>query len=292
MKINKQYIKVFPEPSDVFATEIEKHAHFFLPIISIDMSHFQPEKYQSPFWLHVVQPTEIYDGHVGEDTEDWHDKYNKLDQMCFDVNEDGKYTFSGNWKYFESSHKYNPQSYKKAEKFALKSGKKIEECLQIIKASTPERLKGIIKSNHLYYKLIKTFYQQNQRMPATSYKFTCYFDKAIENNTPFTDLFTQFVKADICEYHDKQDVIMDDIAGLSKSSKEWLAEESLSSMDELLNKYKSLGNLHDLPCNEYGQVFSYIGLLTGFRFQRYGCDELNTFYDHKLKKAVICLVYS
>lgn len=97
MNIPEKFIRPFPSPEEVFSEEIERHAKHFLPICSLNLQFIRPDSEE--FWIHFVQPAEIHSGCVGEHTSAFHDRYNFEDSICFDVDENGKYRFNGDWHF-------------------------------------------------------------------------------------------------------------------------------------------------------------------------------------------------
>ena len=80
--------------------------------------------------------------------------------------------------------------------------------------------------------------------------------------------------------------LIEDAGGLS----EGMLEEGFNHIDGMFQE--EYGNLVDTPKRDDGKVFSYVGYLSGYKFQEYGCDELYLFFDADSKKAVVRLVYS
>lgn len=63
------YFHPFPNVQDVFASRIDEHAEYLLPLASVDLSHLNPE------WagcIHFVAPIEPEDGVVGDETQEFH----------------------------------------------------------------------------------------------------------------------------------------------------------------------------------------------------------------------------
>ncbi len=93
------YIKMFPEPADVFADKVKEHAEVLFPLFSIDLKEINPE------WsgeIHMLQFNEDpYNKERVETFDDYCDEY----MFGFDVI-DGKYSFKTDLKYFEVTEKW------------------------------------------------------------------------------------------------------------------------------------------------------------------------------------------
>jgi hypothetical protein len=88
------YIKMFPEPVDIFADKIEEHSKFFFPLFSIDLGHINPD------WAGQVHMVQFNEDPYNTDTVDTFNDYCKECMIGFDVI-DGKYSFKTSFKYFD-----------------------------------------------------------------------------------------------------------------------------------------------------------------------------------------------
>lgn len=93
---NNEYFTAFPHPSTVFASEIEKHLQYFLPLASVDLSKIKPE------WediVHFIVPIEPEDGVLGETTEEFYTYYSRDNWVGF-RNSERLCVFEGSWNLF------------------------------------------------------------------------------------------------------------------------------------------------------------------------------------------------
>lgn len=84
----------FPEPEDVFADPVDRHAKHLDPMASIDLSIISPDL---TGWVHLVSPTEPYV--VGEYTKAFHNEYVSENWIAFKVI-DNRYQFLGDFRFF------------------------------------------------------------------------------------------------------------------------------------------------------------------------------------------------
>lgn len=91
------YLYPFPEPTDVFSSNVDIHRRHLLPLISFDAAHVD-STWQGK--LHIVSPKESFDGMVGEYCEEYHNKWCGNDILAFKVEDDGKYSFLTDFRYF------------------------------------------------------------------------------------------------------------------------------------------------------------------------------------------------
>jgi hypothetical protein len=88
------YLKMFPDPTEVFADRIEEHTKFLFPLFSIELNKI------NPLWsgqLHMLQFNE--DPYNTENA----DTFNEYCQDCmmgFDII-NGKYSFKTDFRYFD-----------------------------------------------------------------------------------------------------------------------------------------------------------------------------------------------
>lgn len=88
------YIKMFPEPADVFADRVEEHSKFLFPLFSINLSHINPQ------WSGYVHMVQFNEDPYNTGTVDTFNEYCKDCMIGFDVI-DGKYSFKTSFKYFD-----------------------------------------------------------------------------------------------------------------------------------------------------------------------------------------------
>lgn len=88
------YIKMFPEPADIFADKIDEHSKFFFPLFSVDLNQINPN------WEGQIHMVQFNEDPYNTDTVDTFNDYCKDCMIGFDVN-DGKYSFKTGFKYFD-----------------------------------------------------------------------------------------------------------------------------------------------------------------------------------------------
>lgn len=111
----KPYLKVYPDPKDVFASSVDRCFHHLLPLISIDLSVVNAE-WQG--WIHLLNPCEPHDGLLGEYTEAHHNYYCRSNWVGFHLNEDNKYELLTDWQYFLLENGEIDLAEKKSQEFA------------------------------------------------------------------------------------------------------------------------------------------------------------------------------
>lgn len=289
MNIPEKFIRPFPSPEEVFSEEIERHAKHFLPICSLNLQFIRPDSEE--FWIHFVQPAEIHSGCVGEHTSAFHDRYNFEDSICFDVDENGKYRFNGDWRFFILENKEMPSEIKirimeQAQKIAEKQGMSFDQVAwyktpHIYRQDTQEELENVYRINHLCFNAIKNLYLKYGKF------LQGYVPIELDSKYTLEELVALKEAADSqCQDDGSDRDLIEDVGGLS----EGMLEEGFNHIDEMFQE--EYGNLVDTPKRDDGKVFSYVGYLSGYKFQEYGCDELYLFFDADSKKAVVRLVYS
>ncbi|MBH5329857.1 hypothetical protein H9Q10_09285 [Eikenella sp. S3360] len=294
MYIAPEFIRPFPLPEDVFSADIERHTQFFLPICSLNLRFIQPEN--GDYWVHFVQPADIYEGSIGENTQPFHSRYNFEDSICFDVDANGKYRFSGDWRFFDAETEIpaevTAKAREKMEKYQISWQRALPQPYRMIDF---DGIRCAREHNHQIYRLIKAFYLKHSKLPLSLYGW----EKAVAdtgNLQAALAAFEQFDRENEQEYvrHNMpapyQTELLQDAGGLSPDFQTWMQEDGVSNVHELMQH--GFGNLSDPPLRDDGRVFDYIGWLDGNRFQDSGCDELFLFFDRHSRKAVIRLVYS
>lgn len=95
---------LMPFPEDVFVAEQSWLNNYVLPLISVDLGILRPGLKGT--LLHLLNPTEPYEGLLGEKTTDFHTEFCTENWMAFQLTEDNKYSFLGNEEYFLSASKH------------------------------------------------------------------------------------------------------------------------------------------------------------------------------------------
>ncbi|GGF88306.1 hypothetical protein GCM10010912_36980 [Paenibacillus albidus] len=256
MNIPQAFFRPFPAYEEVFYDDIENHRQHFLPICSINLQCMDPDLDE---WVHFVSVKEIYDGSVGDNTREFHNLYTQEDMLGFDVI-DGKYRFEADWNYFIRHQEIQEDP------------------------EDQSAMKEAYACNDKDYQIRKTFFQQNNKIyPYSSFRKDLVSVEALQQE--FENKQAQGWGLSYPEMNG----MLDDIAFMSDEAQEYI-EEYGESAEELLAF--EMTNLIHVPKRENGEVFRYIGALTGYYFQAYGADKVYLFYDHQLRKAVICFEYS
>lgn len=105
------YFKPFPDPADVFATDVDKHLEFLLPLASVDLSHINPKWHGR---VHFVQPVEPYEGIIGEETAAFHTELCRANWIGYRVDDRSRYMFDADFRYF-FKRKLESQPYRSRE---------------------------------------------------------------------------------------------------------------------------------------------------------------------------------
>lgn len=289
MHIPSEFIRPFPAPESVFSADVEKHAQLFLPICSLNLRFIRPEN--GDFWLHFVQPADIYEGCIGETTAPFHDRYNFEDSICFDVDESGKYRFSSDWRFFDAENEYPTEIMSKAREKMEKYRISLQQALPYpYNQKDLDELREARRENQISYRLVKAFYMKHGRLPLV------YFHNLEYSSQPFQAAFSALEQQDKDkqkQYHGavpRKTELLQDAGGLSEDFQEWIKEDGVENVNALFQN--GVGNLSDPPLRSDNRVFDYIGWFSGHNFQEYACDELYLFYDADSQKAVLRLVYS
>jgi hypothetical protein len=88
------YIKMFPEPEEIFADKIEEHSKFFFPLFSVDLKQINPN------WEGQVYMLQFNEDPYNIDRVPTFNAYCKSCMLGFDVI-DGKYSFKTSFEYFD-----------------------------------------------------------------------------------------------------------------------------------------------------------------------------------------------
>jgi hypothetical protein len=89
------FLRVFPEPAEVFADPAL--AEHVLPLVSIDLAVVDPS---SAGWIHLVTPFEPPQGYLGEYTTAFHNDALSVNWLAFECEPDGRYRLAGDLRYF------------------------------------------------------------------------------------------------------------------------------------------------------------------------------------------------
>ncbi len=92
-----EYFTPFPDPTTVFAEDVETHSKYLLPLATVSLEHIDPA-WSGP--IHFVQPIEPHEGAVGEDTPSHHGSLCAENWIGYRVDEQGRYTLATDWDYF------------------------------------------------------------------------------------------------------------------------------------------------------------------------------------------------
>jgi len=96
----------YPEISDVFAQELERHQRVFQPLLSVPAADIDPA------WsgvFHFVLPVEPYDGALGEGSDDYYGPHCGLGWIKF-IRHGSRYQFAGDWRYFAIYREYDDEA--------------------------------------------------------------------------------------------------------------------------------------------------------------------------------------
>ncbi|WP_336960286.1 hypothetical protein [Chryseobacterium contaminans] len=249
-------IKLFPAYEDVFYDDLENHKKYFLPICSFNLQLLDPSKNE---WLHMVSVKEIYEGCVGEESEEYHTPFTKADMLGFDII-DGKYKFEADWNYFRTSTEITPEQY--GEEF---SDLEIE-----------------YNMNEVMYQLKKAYFNKHGKL----YDKYSYRPGLTVNDIRRLERLRQLTVEDLEKDED------------SEYMAERAAKKLYGIFEELNIEKKSLEdsdfggeNLINKPSlNE--KPLDYICCIEGYDFQQNAADQIFLFYDESIKKAVICFEYT
>ncbi|WP_062062879.1 hypothetical protein [Aquimarina longa] len=90
-----------PFPEDVFLSNQSWLKNYLLPLISIDLGLLH--KNLRGTVLHILNPTEPYEGLIGEETTDFHNEFCGENWIALELTKDNKYQFLGSENYFLSA---------------------------------------------------------------------------------------------------------------------------------------------------------------------------------------------
>lgn len=251
-----ELIRLFPAYEDVFYDDLENHKKYFLPICSFNLQLLDPSNNE---WLHIVSVKEIYDGCVGEESEEYHTQFTKADMLGFDII-DGKYKFDADWNYFQTSTEITPEQYDQ-------------------EFSDPDIEYNM---NEAMYQLKKAYYNKHGKLyDKYSYRPGLTVDdiRRLERLRALTveDLEKDEDSDYMVERAGKKLYGIFEELNIEKKS----LEDSNFSGENLMNK----PTLND-------QLLDYIACVEGYDFQQNAADQIFLFHDDSIKKAVICFEYT
>ncbi|MCS3800256.1 hypothetical protein [Niastella sp. OAS944] len=87
------FIKMFPDPVDVFADKVEQHAKVLFPLFSVDLKQINPE------WEGYIHMLLYNEDPYNDDRVDTFNEYCQESMIAFDVI-DGKYLFKTGFEFF------------------------------------------------------------------------------------------------------------------------------------------------------------------------------------------------
>ncbi len=150
-----------------------------------------------------------------------------------------------------------------------------------IEQEQSEMLQEAYLDNDVDYNIRKEYFQRNKKIyPYSSFgkKFT-----AVE---VLEDEFTKKQDSGWGLSYPPVNGILDDLRFLTEKGQELL--EDCNHENEVFE----YTNLFNVPRDETGQPFTYIGFATGYYFQAFGADRIYLFFNKELRKAVICFEYT
>ncbi len=253
----KEFFKIYPSYEEVFYDEIENHKKYFFPLFSINLKIIDEKENK---WLHFISVKEIYEGCVGENTEQFHTKYTKLDMLGFDII-DGKYKFDSKWEYFSVATEILPENYH------------LKYSYQEIEYNMNEAMFQLKKS---YYQKFGKIYDKRFNRPGIEVEDI----RRVERLRKLTP--DDLEKDESLDYLSER--ISKKIGGLLD---EININKSLIEKSEFCG-----GNLLEIPKDDNNEELQYIGCTEGYDFQLHAADQIILFYDKKTSKAIICLEYT
>lgn len=123
-----------PFPEEVFVTEQSWLSNYLLPLVSIDLGILSEDLKGTV--VHILNPTEPYEGIIGEKTTDFHNEFCSENWIALQLTEDNKYSFLGSEDYFLSA----PSHKNKVDHDFVTHIKTIQENYQKVK--TKYKIKG------------------------------------------------------------------------------------------------------------------------------------------------------
>lgn len=98
------YFRAFPEPSTVFADEVQMHVEFLLPLASVDLSHFSKDW---SGWVHFVAPIEPAEGLAGEGADGFYTYHCRPNWLGYRII-DGRYKLETDFRFFAKHRNATP----------------------------------------------------------------------------------------------------------------------------------------------------------------------------------------
>ncbi len=251
-----ELIKLFPDYEDVFYDDLENHKKYFLPICSFNLQLLDSSKNE---WLHIVSVKEIYDGCVGEESEEYHTQFTKADMLGFDII-DGKYKFDADWNYFRTSTEITPEQYD--QEF---SDLDIE-----------------YNMNEAMYQLKKAYYNKHGKL----YDKYSYRPGLTVDDIRRLERLRQLTVEDL-----EKDEDSDYMAERAEKKLYGIFEELNTEKKSLEDSDFGGENLMNKPTLN-NKLLDYIACVEGYDFQQNAADQIFLFHDNSIKKAVICFEYT
>jgi hypothetical protein len=91
----------FPNASDVFATEVGRHANFLLPLATLDLAHLRKGWHGR---VHFVQPIEPWQEVVGQYTSEYHSSLCRPNWVGYRLDESSRYAIDCDFRYFRKAY--------------------------------------------------------------------------------------------------------------------------------------------------------------------------------------------
>ncbi|MEK4670313.1 siderophore biosynthesis protein [Paenibacillus alvei] len=150
-----------------------------------------------------------------------------------------------------------------------------------IEQDQSEMLQEAYLNNDIDYNIRKEYYQRKGKIyPYSSFGKTFTAVEVLE------DEFTKKQESGWGLSYPPVNGILDDLRFLTEEGQKLL--EDCNNENEVFE----YTNLINVPKDETGQTFTYIGFATGYYFQAFGADRIYLFFNKELRKAVICFEYT
>lgn len=91
---------IFPEISDVFASDANEHRKYLLPLLTVDLSSINAD-WDGP--IHFVEPIEPYSGPIGEGTQKYHTYLCREEWIGYKII-NGKYQLDADFCFFQKRY--------------------------------------------------------------------------------------------------------------------------------------------------------------------------------------------
>lgn len=240
----------FPEPSDIFIKEQAWLANHFLPLLSIDLGELKPELTGTV--VHMLNPLEPYDGHIGEKTTKYHTKYCGENFYAFRLTDDNRYEFLADEGYFLRSAIYHGEL---SEDYQPDTGTYSQY--------------GSYANNQ---EAIRTYAESKERFQRTGKLTSKYGDTLKEQQ--FLDAFGGDVEGD----------------NWCSSFQSW-EHEAFGEHFPLKNSYYRYNNeTMAIYCQE--KPFFFVGQVAGYNWCSRGADDILMFYEPKNRIVLFTLNFT